>query len=113
FGNNNDSLVFNRCVMNNKVVALQRNWKIVTTGNDGLATIAVDKGVLPSELGYLIVSNDPTFNSSNTSFILLDENSTHYYTAHTFSGVQYFTFGTKELKLNPISDTICYGGTGN
>ncbi len=112
FGDNTGPLVLNVCASGGRAVRMARVWKIVTTGSDGNATIAATKANLPAGANTLIVSTDPTFNT-NCVFIPMDDNGVELYANHSFSGEQFFTFGSAEMNLNAVADTICFGGLGN
>ncbi len=112
FGDDNGALTLNACADNGRIVRLNRVWKMITTGTDGLATIALDKAGIPADVKTLVVADDPAFNT-NVATVNLNDNGTVLYAAHTFAGEKYFTFGTVPMALNAKADTVCFGELGN
>lgn len=111
FGDNNAALTLNACADNGRIVRLSRVWKMIATGTDGLATIALDKTGIPADVKTMVVADDPAFNT-NVIAVDLSDNGTVLYGSHTFSGEKYFTFGAEPLALNAKADTVCFGELG-
>lgn len=112
FGDNNGGLVMNNCGDNGRVVRINRAWKMIATGNDGLATIAGNKSFLPANITHLLVADDENFNV-NAQTVALNDDGTQLFAAYNFTGIKYFTFSSEPINLNAIIDTVCFGGKGN
>lgn len=112
FGDDNAALTLDACGDNGKIVRLRRVWKMITTGNDGLVTIAADKASLPAGITTMIIADDAAF-TTNVAAVTLDDNGVELHGEYTFSGEKYFTFSATPLELNAIADTVCFGELGD
>ena len=112
FGDNGLSKQLATCT--NKRTRMARIWKVQKTGAGiSLVTLAIDQDSLIAGVKGIIVSPDPSFPESNTTFYPLAQATGKMIAQLTLGNNEYFSFSTDTLKavLNTVSPN-CLNATG-
>lgn len=112
FGDNGLTKELATCT--NKRTRMARIWKVQKTGAGiSLVTLAIDQDSLIAGVKGIIVSTDPTFPESSTTFYPLSQATGKMVAECTLADNVYFSFSTDTLKavLNTVSPD-CLNATG-
>jgi gliding motility-associated-like protein len=112
FGDNGLSKQLATCT--NKMTRIARIWKVQKTGTGiSQVTLAIDQDSLVAGVKGIIVSPDPGFPESSTTFYPLSQAAGKFFAECTLTDNVYFSFSTDTLKavLNSVAPD-CLNATG-